>query len=351
MSNPEPAIPRAVIFGCAGPALTADERALFRASRPLGFILFARNCVDPDQLRRLVGEMRAATDSADAPVLIDQEGGRVARLGPPHWRKPPPAQVFGRLAARDRAAAREATMLNARLIGRELIGLGITVDCTPVLDVPAPDGHDIIGDRAFGTDPALVADLGRASCDGLLAEGVIPVVKHVPGHGRARADSHKELPAVDASTAELRKLDFPPFRDLADAPWAMTAHVLYRAFDADRCASVSPRVIGDVIRGEIGFEGVLLSDDLNMQALSGTLAGRARAVLAAGCDVALHCSGVFAEMAAIAEATPPLSAAAMARVARGEALRRDRRRAAPAMTVDQIAARLDALLAAHRIGA
>ena len=340
-----------MIFGCAGPALSADERALFRGCRPLGFILFARNCVDPDQLRRLVAEMRAAVDSADAPLLIDQEGGRVARLGPPHWRKPPPAMVFGRLAARDRAAAREATTLNGRLIGRELIGLGITVDCTPVLDVPAPDGHDIIGDRAFGTDPALVADLGRASCDGLLAEGVIPVIKHVPGHGRARADSHKELPAVDVPVADLRKVDFPPFRNLADAPWAMTAHVLYRAIDPIRCASVSPRVIGDVIRGEIGFDGLLLSDDLNMQALSGTLAQRARAVLAAGCDVALHCSGVFAEMAAIADATPPMTAASMARVARAEALRRDRQRAAPAMTAAEMSARLDALLAGHRVGA
>ena len=331
--------------------LTADERALFRASRPLGFILFARNCVDPGQLRRLVAELRAAIESPDAPVLIDQEGGRVARLGPPHWRKPPPARVFGALAERDREAGREATVLNARLIGRELASLGITVDCTPVLDVPAADGHDIIGDRAFAVDPALVAELGRASCDGLLAEGVIPVIKHVPGHGRARADSHKELPSVDAPLADLRRVDFPPFRDLADAPWAMTAHVLYRAIDPKRAASISPRVIAEVVRGEIGFDGLLVSDDLNMQALSGTLAERAGAVLAAGCDVALHCSGVFAEMAAVAEATPPMSAAAMARLARAEAMRRDRQRAAPAMTAGEISARLDALLAGHRVGA
>lgn len=329
--------------------LNADERALFRACRPLGFILFARNCVDPDQLRRLVTAMRSAADAPDAPVLIDQEGGRVARLGPPHWRKPPPARAFGLIAERDRAAAREAVVLNARLIGRELAGLGITVDCTPVLDVPAPDGHDIIGDRAFGTDTGLVAELGRASCDGLLAEGVIPVIKHVPGHGRARADSHMELPSVDAPLADLRRIDFSPFRALADEPWAMTAHVLYRAIDRDRCASVSPRVIGDVIRGEIGFDGLLLSDDLNMQALSGTLAERAQAVLAAGCDVALHCSGVFDEMAAVAEAVPALSAAALARVDRGEALRHERQRAAPAMTVAGLSARLNTILADNRV--
>jgi beta-N-acetylhexosaminidase len=338
-----------VIFGCAGPALTEDERALFRASRPAGFILFARNCVDPGQLRRLVDAMRAAADAPDAPVLIDQEGGRVARLGPPHWRKPPPAAVFGAVAGRDRDAAREAVALNARLIGRELAALGITVDCTPVLDIPAPDGHDIIGDRAFGTDPALVADLGRASCDGLLAEGVIPVIKHVPGHGRARADSHKELPAVDAPLAELRRIDFAPFRALADAAWAMTAHVLYRAIDPDRCASISPRVIGEIIRREIGFDGLLVSDDLNMQALSGTLAERARAVLAAGCDLALHCSGVFDEMAAVAEAVPAISVAANVRLCRAEALRCERRRAAAAMSVAELTERLDAIIGGNRI--
>lgn len=344
MSNPERRHPAAVIFGCAGPALSAGERALFRDSDPLGFILFARNCVDPAQLRRLVDDLRASIGRDDAPVLIDQEGGRVARLGPPHWRKPPPARVFGRLAERDPAAGREAAMLNARLIGRELAALGITVDCTPVLDVPAPDGHDIIGDRAFGADAALIATLGRAVCDGMLAEGILPVIKHVPGHGRARADSHVELPRVDATLDDLRTVDFVPFRELADAPWAMSAHVLYAALDPERCASVSPDVIARTIRGEIGFDGLLVSDDVNMQALAGGLAGRTTAVLAAGCDVALHCSGKLDEMTAIARVVPPMTEAAMARLARGEALRRECHAAAPTMTDAALATRLDALL-------
>lgn len=348
MSAPDRTLTRALIFGCDGATLVDGERALFRATQPLGFILFARNCVDPTQLRRLVSDLRETLRCENAPVLIDQEGGRVARLGPPHWRKAPPARLFGTLAGCDLAAGREAALLNARLTGRELAALGITVDCTPVLDVPGVDGHDIIGDRAFAADPVVVADLGRAVCDGMLAEGVAPVIKHIPGHGRAGADSHKELPVVDAPLDALRATDFEPFRALADAPWAMTAHVLYRALDTDRCASVSPVVIERTIRGEIGFNGLLVSDDINMHALAGTLPERAQAVLAAGCDVALHCSGVLSEMAAVAAAVPSMTGAAMDRFTRAESIRQEK----PGMRVTdaELSRRLDALLAQSPAG-
>ncbi|MBM3564635.1 MAG: beta-N-acetylhexosaminidase [Alphaproteobacteria bacterium] len=334
--------PRAAVFGLAGVALTADERAFFRDADPLGFILFARNVETPDQVRALVAGLRAAVGRADAPVLIDQEGGRVARLRPPHWRAAPPAKVFGDLYARKPEAAREATRLNHRLLAAELDALGITVDCAPVLDVPVAGAHDVIGDRAFSRDPAVVADLGRAACEGLLAGGVLPVVKHVPGHGRARADSHKELPAVDAPLADLRASDFAPFRMLRDAPWAMTAHVLYQSLDPGRPATQSPTVVGGTIRGEIGFDGVLVSDDIGMNALSGGFRDRAEASLRAGCDVVLHCSGEMAEMRAAAEGTGPLSPDAARRVARAEALRA--RKIEP-LAVAEASARLESLLA------
>ena len=312
--------PTAAIYGCAGRALDADERAFFRAADPLGFILFARNCVDPGQLGALVASFRDAVGRADAPVLIDQEGGRVARLGPPHWRRPPAAARFAALARRDIEAAERAAWLNARLIAAELRALGITVDCTPVLDVPAPDGHEIIGDRAYGAEPGQIARLGRAVIDGLLAGGVAPVVKHIPGHGRARADSHHALPVVKASADELGAVDFAPFAACADAPFAMTAHVTYAALDASAPATFSNIVIGETIRNTIGFTGVLMSDDLSMGALDGAVGSRATRALEAGCDLVLHCNADAGEMAEIAPVVPRLDGAPAERVARALAV-------------------------------
>ncbi len=309
------------IFGCSAPELSGAERDFFRAVRPAGFILFGRNCESPDQVRRLTTALRDAIGAPDAPVLIDQEGGRVARLRSPHWRHPPAANLFGNLYARDRAAGLEACRLNARLIAYELHTIGVDVDCAPVLDVPATGSHDIIGDRAFARDPATVAALGRAMAEGLLEGGVAPVIKHIPGHGRARADSHEALPTVEEARDVLERIDFAPFCALAEMPWAMTAHILYTGIDREAPATASRPIISDVIRGLIGFSGVLLTDDLSMKALSGTLAERARRSLGAGCDLALHCSGKLDEMAEVAAGAgvfPPESrarvAAALARV-------------------------------------
>ena len=308
---------------------SAEELDFFADADPLGFILFKRNCGDPHQIRDLIGSLRAAVGRPDAPVLIDQEGGRVARLGPPHWIARPPPRVFGLLAdchGLDRAVA--IARMHARSIACELQDVGITVDCLPLLDVPAAGAHDIIGDRAFGTDPVVVTALGRAVCEGLLAGGVLPVLKHAPGHGRAAADSHFDLPVVEASAQSLDAVDLVPFRALAEAPWAMTAHVLYRAYDAKRPATVSPVVIQTVIRGAIGFEGVLVSDDLCMDALAGGPAARARAALRAGCDVVLHCNGMLDAMRRTMDGVSPLSPKARARVAAGAA------RLGPAEPVD-----------------
>jgi beta-N-acetylhexosaminidase len=335
--------PTALIVGCEGPRLSAEERAFFRDADPLGFILFLRNCEAPDQIHGLVADFCDVVGRADAPVLIDQEGGRVQRLKPPHWRDAPPAKVFADLHAGDPEAAREAAFLNALLIGRDLAALGINVDCAPVLDVPQADAHDIIGDRAHGDTPETVAFLGRAVCEGLLAASVSPVIKHLPGHGRARADSHEELPVVDAPMEDLRAVDFRPFTALSDQPWAMTAHVVYTALDADAPATLSPAVIADVIRGELGFDGVLVSDDLGMKALDGDFATRARRALAAGCDVALHCSGNMDEMIAAANGAGPLTAAAQTRLARAEA-ERQAAGASPVLT-EAALARLEELLA------
>jgi beta-N-acetylhexosaminidase len=263
--------------------------------------------------------MRAAVGRPGAPVLIDQEGGRVARLRPPEWRAYPAA---ARIAALPDPDAAEAAFLGARLTADDLAVLGVTVDCMPVLDLPAPGADPVIGDRAYGSDPERVARLGRAVCDGLLAGGVLPTIKHMPGHGRAGVDSHKALPRVPASRAELAGHDFAPFRGLAGMPWGMTAHIVFEAIDPGAPATMSASVIGDIIRGEIGFDGVLSTDDISMGALAGDLATRTRRALAAGCDVVLHCSGVLSEMREIAAAAPSLTEAAAARVARGEALRR-----------------------------
>lgn len=299
--------PAAVLFGCAGPKLSEAERAFFRAADPLGFILFRRNCVSPEQVRELVAALRACVGRAEAPVLIDQEGGRVARLAPPVWPKHPPARRIGACAELDPTAGERAAWLNARLIAAMLEPLGITVDCAPVCDVPEPGAHDVIGDRAFSERPELVARLATAACAGFLAGGVLPVIKHIPGHGRARADSHRELPVVDTPAATLANTDFVPFHALSAMPVAMVAHVLYRDLDPERPASISPRVIEEVIRGTLGFQGFLVSDDVEMEALAGGPGERAAAVLAAGCDAVLHCSGKFQDMVAVAEATGPLT--------------------------------------------
>lgn len=313
--------PQAGIFGCAGPVLTDTERRFFAEVDPLGFILFARNIGSPAQVRALVADLRGCVGRR-APVLIDQEGGRVQRLKPPHWQKRPAMAVFGRLAAADLALARRAARLNAQLIGAELDDLGIDVDCLPLLDVTVPGAHDVIGDRAFGADPALVADLGRAVMDGLLDAAVMPVAKHIPGHGRALVDSHHALPVVEADAKTLAANDFAAFRSLRDAPWAMTAHVVYTAFDARRPATTSPVVIGELIRGALGCDAVLLSDDLSMKALQGDFGERTTACLTAGCDLVLHCNGAMPEMQAVAAALRPLSATSQERLARAEAMRR-----------------------------
>jgi beta-N-acetylhexosaminidase len=309
----------AFITALAGPKLEPGEKAALRAARPCGVILFARNVVDPPQVRRLSEAAREAV-GRDILVLVDQEGGRVRRLKPPHWRKLPAAAAYGRLFADDPAEACRAARLAAQLTAMDLRAAGINTNCAPVLDVPSPGSHAIIGDRAYGADPAQVAALGRAVAEGHMAGGVLPVIKHVPGHGRARADSHVELPVVSASLSELEGVDFATFRACADLPAAMTAHVVYEAIDKRHPASTSARVIADVIRAAIGFDGLLMSDDLGMKALSGSMGARTRAVLAAGCDLALVCSGKLADTEAAAAEAPPLSGAALQRYKRACAI-------------------------------
>jgi beta-N-acetylhexosaminidase len=334
--------PRAAIFGCAGARLSDAEHRFFAAAEPLGFILFARNCPNPDATRALVRDLRATVGRTGAPVLIDQEGGRVQRLKPPHWRPAPPAARFGAIAAGDPEAAGEAAYANARLIAAELIELGIDVDCAPVADLRLPGAHDIIGDRACGSDPAAVARLARATCRGLIDGGVLPVIKHIPGHGRATVDSHHALPRVEVPLAELDRTDFEAFRRLADMPWAMTAHVVYTAIDSERPATLSPTVIGEVIRGRIGFDGFLVSDDLAMKALSGDAGDLAAEAIAAGCDAVLHCTGNMGEMERIAAKAPRLGEAALARLDRG---RRLRPTSPPGDDLVALGRRLDAILA------
>lgn len=309
---------RAVIVAPTGTELSDDERRLFSIHPPVGFILFARNLDSPEQVRKLIQDLRAVVGRGDAPVLIDQEGGRVARLKPPHWPEFPAAAMFGAMAGKDPESAFRAAFINARLIAHELIDLGINVDCAPVLDVPQPGADPVIGDRALGGDPETVAYLGEAVCEGLLAGGVIPVIKHIPGHGRADQDSHKALPRVAARMGELAAVDFRPFSALCAMPWAMTAHVVYTAIDPENPATTSKIVIDQIIRGELDFDGVLISDDVGMEALSGTFAERGLAALAAGCDLALHCSGNLSEMAELLEAVPEVDDQAARRLARAE---------------------------------
>lgn len=302
----------AAIYGCAGPELSAEERAFFADVRPWGFILFRRNVESPEQLLRLTSALRDSV-GWDAPVLVDQEGGRVQRLGPPHWSRYPPGDAYLK-ATSDLSAARELARLGGRLMAHDLKAVGINIDCAPVLDVPTPGAHDIIGDRAYGRDPATVALLGRAVAEGLLAGGVLPVIKHMPGHGRAFADSHKELPTVHADLDTLDAWDFEPFRALSDMPIGMTAHIVFTAIDKKRPATQSKTAI-KLIRERLGFGGLLLSDDLCMNALSGTLTERAEVSLKAGCDLVIHWTGDMAEMRQVAEGVGSLKGGAKARAA------------------------------------
>ena len=282
---------RAFITGVSGLTLTADERDFMRAERPWGFILFKRNIETPAQVTALVTELRESIDDPDAPVLIDQEGGRVQRFGPPHWPVYPPGAVFGTLYDIDRKLGLTAARLSARLIAADLIDLGVTVDCLPLADVPVAGADAVIGNRAYGTEPGKVAAIARAVTEGLEQGGVLPVLKHIPGHGRATADTHFRLPEVDTPKAELERTDFAAFQPLADLPMAMTAHVVFSALDPAQPATTSATIIEQVIRGSIGFQGLLMSDDVSMNALAGSIAERTRAIVSAGCDMVLHCNG------------------------------------------------------------
>lgn len=305
--------PRAFITGLSGPAITADERAFLRAAAPWGLILFKRNVESPGQIEALIDEFRTTVGRAEAPVLIDQEGGRVQRLGPPQWPAYPPGAAFGRLYDRDPALGLAAARLGGRLIAADLAALGITVDCLPVADVPVPGSDAVIGDRAYGDTPGKVAALANAAAAGLADGGMLPVLKHLPGHGRASADSHLRLPVVATDRVTLEATDFAAFQPLRGLPMGMTAHVVFTSLDRDLPATTSGTIISQVIRGFIGFDGLLMSDDLSMGALSGSLADRTRAALASGCDVGLHCNGNLAEMQAVADAAPELAGAAARR--------------------------------------
>ncbi|MGN6208985.1 beta-N-acetylhexosaminidase [Asticcacaulis sp.] len=298
-------------MGLAGTELTPEEQRFFSDLQPLGFILFRRNIDTPAQVRALVTSLKKLV-AHDALILIDQEGGRVRRLRPPHWPDYPPASRFAEVT-NDPSEEREMVRLGARLMAHDLAELGINVDCAPVLDVPQPGAHEIVGDRAYGMTPQAVAVMGRAACEGFLAGGILPVIKHIPGHGRAGADSHTDLPRVDTKLDELLKVDFYPFQVNADMPIAMTAHVLYRAIDKRNPATTSRKCL-KIVRDIIGFDGLLITDDLSMNALSGTLEKRAKAALRAGVDVILHCSGQMAEMKSVAHVTPKLKGEGLRRV-------------------------------------
>ena len=313
---------RAFITGVSGLTLTDEERAFLRDERPWGFILFKRNVDTPTQVAALVEEMRACTDAPQAPVMIDQEGGRVQRLGPPHWPTYPPGAVFSALYDADPESGLTAARLSSRLIAADLADLGITVDCLPLADVPTADSDAVIGNRAYGTTPDKVAAIARAVTDGLEQGGVLPVLKHIPGHGRATADTHYKLPIVDTPKADLEATDFAAFRPLADLPMAMTAHVVFSALDPAQPATTSATIITQVIRGTIGFQGLLMSDDVSMNALDGSIGERTRAIVAAGCDMVLHCNGKLDEMRAVAAETPILAGEALARADRALAARK-----------------------------
>jgi beta-N-acetylhexosaminidase len=336
---------RAFITGISGTELTAPEREFIGSARPWGFILFKRNVGDPSQVASLVDQLRDALGDAEAPVLIDQEGGRVQRLGPPNWPAYPAGAVFGRLYDIEPALGLSAAKLSARLIADDLFKLGVSVDCLPLADVPVAGADAVIGDRAYGTEPEKVALLARAVANGLREGGILPILKHIPGHGRATADTHLRLPVVDTPENELQTTDFAAFRPLCDLPMAMTAHVVFSAFDAAHPATTSARMIEKVIRGLIGFQGLLMSDDVSMNALAGSIAERTQAIFAAGCDIVLHCNGKLDEMRDVARQTPELSGKALQRATKALASRM-----AP-LAFDGVAARaeLDGLL--DRLGA
>jgi beta-N-acetylhexosaminidase len=338
---------RAFITGVSGLKLTAEERAFMGAEQPWGFILFKRNIDSPAQVSALINELRESVGGAEAPVLIDQEGGRVQRFGPPHWPVYPPGAVFGTLYDIDRKLGLNAARLSARLIAADLIDLGVTVDCLPLADLPVAGADAVIGNRAYGTEPGKVAAIARAVTEGLEQGGVLPVLKHIPGHGRATADTHFRLPVVDTPRAELERTDFAAFQPLADLPMAMTAHVVFSALDPVQPATTSATIIEQVIRGKIGFQGLLMSDDVSMNALAGSIAERTRAIVSAGCDMVLHCNGDLDEMRAVAGETPELS---------GKALERARCALASRKTpqpFDRVAARaeLDELVGRTGVGA
>jgi len=314
----------AVIYGCSGRVLKSEEKSFFTDVRPTGFILFERNCQNPDQVRRLVNDLLDCIGNNYAPILIDQEGGRVQRLKPPYWRNAPAALVFRELAKIDLGLAVEAVRLNAQLIAAELIDIGITVNCAPVLDVFKIDSHEIIGDRSLGEDSQTVSALGLAAAEGFLSLGVIPVIKHIPGHGRAKADSHSDLPVLNTSIEDLNSVDFQPFISLKHMPWAMTAHVVYSSLDKIFPATNSTIIIENIIRKTIGFDGVLVSDDLSMQALTGSMDERARNALSAGCDIVLHCNGEMTEMESVAKGVSSLTNKAAKRILRGNDMLTDR---------------------------
>ena len=336
---------KAFITGVTGTNLSAEERNFIAAERPWGFILFKRNVADPAQVTALTDQLRAAVGEPNAPVLIDQEGGRVQRLSPPHWPLYPPGAAFGSLYDIDAALGLRAALLSARLIGDDLAELGVTVDCLPLADVPVAGADAVIGNRAYGTEPAKVSAIARAVTVGLAQGGILPVLKHIPGHGRATADTHFRLPVVDTAQAELEKTDFAAFRPLVDLPMAMTAHVVFSAYDPAHPATTSATMIETVIRGLIGFQGLLMSDDVSMNALAGSIAERTRAIFAAGCDLVLHCNGKLDEMREVASETPELSGKALIRAERALASRK------PPVPFDRAAARaeLDALI--DRLGA
>ena len=313
---------KAFITGVAGTALSKDEQAFIQAERPWGFILFKRNIETPAQLVSLVEELREVAGAPDAPVLIDQEGGRVQRLSPPHWPVYPAGAVFSRLYDLDSALGLKAARLSARLIADDLGKLGVSVDCLPLADVPVVGADAVIGDRAYGTEPVKVSAIARAVTDGLEEGGILPVLKHIPGHGRATADTHFRLPTVDTDKIELERTDFAAFRPLSDLPMAMTAHVVFSAFDPAQPATTSATMIERVIRGVIGFQGLLMSDDVSMNALAGSVAERTRAIVAAGCDMVLHCNGKLDEMRDVALNTPLLSGMAKRRAGAALASRR-----------------------------
>ncbi|MCF6322212.1 MAG: beta-N-acetylhexosaminidase, partial [Rhizobiaceae bacterium] len=307
---------KAFIAGCTGTELSEEEVAFFREEQPWGFILFARNIEERQQVQRLTRQMRECVGRADAPILIDEEGGRVQRLRPPQWNSYPPGRKLGDLFVRDNTKGRRAAWLQARLIAHDLDEIGINVDCLPVLDVPVEGAHDAIGDRAYSLDPDVVGEIGKVVCEGLLAGGVLPIVKHMPGHGRAFCDSHFDLPRVDIDLETLLESDFKPFKHLNDAGMAMSAHIVFEAIDGDNPTTTSARLIEEIIRGKIGFDGLLMSDDISMQALCGDYSKRTKSTFAAGCDIVLHCNGLMEEMREVAEVTPVLAEKALERANR-----------------------------------